>query len=203
MAVDASELAIGASLFQVVENVKHPICFYSKNQKRYSTIVRQCGFSASTLVRNQWKFSQTTIFFISFNEWPITIRNCYVGVQNYNSTTWKFATERVVTIWCQTAKSATLCFVITLFMSLPSSRFAYACILLYKCAFATQFVTVSSTLCTRTILLSLLFSENLFDFALFQYTIAYLVLMINIVIVITLVNSVLYRHLFALVRGSR
>jgi len=45
MAVDASELAIGASLFQVVDDVEHPICFYSKkldcHQKRYSTIEKE------------------------------------------------------------------------------------------------------------------------------------------------------------------
>jgi len=45
MAVDAFELAIGALLFQVVENVEHPICFYTKkldcHQKRYSTIEKE------------------------------------------------------------------------------------------------------------------------------------------------------------------
>jgi len=45
MAVDASELAIGASLFQIVADVEHPICFYSKkldcHQKRYSTIEKE------------------------------------------------------------------------------------------------------------------------------------------------------------------
>jgi len=45
MAVDAFELAIGASLFQVVDNVEHPICFYNKkldcHQKQYSTIEKE------------------------------------------------------------------------------------------------------------------------------------------------------------------
>ena len=57
MAVDAFELAISASLFQVVENVEHPICFYTKkldcHQKRYSTI----GKEALALALAVWLFS--------------------------------------------------------------------------------------------------------------------------------------------------
>jgi len=45
LAVDASDLAVGATLFQVVENIEHPVCFYSKkldiHQKRYSTIEKE------------------------------------------------------------------------------------------------------------------------------------------------------------------
>ena len=45
MAVDASDIAIGATLFQVVDGLEHPICYYSKkldcHQKRYSTIEKE------------------------------------------------------------------------------------------------------------------------------------------------------------------
>jgi len=45
MAVDASEVAIGATLSQIVDSVEHPICFYSKkldcHQKRYSTVEKE------------------------------------------------------------------------------------------------------------------------------------------------------------------
>ena len=45
LAVDASDLAIGATLFQVFNGLEHPICYYSKkldtHQKRYSTIEKE------------------------------------------------------------------------------------------------------------------------------------------------------------------
>ena len=45
LTVDASDLAIGAMLFQVADGLEHPICFYSKkldaHQKRYSTIEKE------------------------------------------------------------------------------------------------------------------------------------------------------------------
>ena len=45
LTVDASDLAIGATLFQVIEGLEHPICYYSKkldtHQKRYSTIEKE------------------------------------------------------------------------------------------------------------------------------------------------------------------
>ena len=45
MAVDASNIAIGANLFQVVDGIEHPICFYSKkldmHQQRYSTVEKE------------------------------------------------------------------------------------------------------------------------------------------------------------------
>jgi len=45
LSVDASDLAIGATLFQVVDGLEHPICFYSKkldtHQRRYSTIEKE------------------------------------------------------------------------------------------------------------------------------------------------------------------
>jgi hypothetical protein len=45
MAVDASDLAIGATLFQEVDGIEHPVCFYSRkldqHQKRYSTVEKE------------------------------------------------------------------------------------------------------------------------------------------------------------------
>ena len=45
LAVDASNVAIGANLFQVIEKVEHPICYYSKrldiHQQRYSTVEKE------------------------------------------------------------------------------------------------------------------------------------------------------------------
>ena len=45
LSVDASDLAVGATLFQMVDGLEHPICFYSKkldhHQKRYSTIEKE------------------------------------------------------------------------------------------------------------------------------------------------------------------
>ena len=39
LTVDASDLAVGATLFQVVDGLEHPICYFSKkldiHQKRY------------------------------------------------------------------------------------------------------------------------------------------------------------------------
>jgi len=45
LAVDASDVAIGAVLFQVVDGIEHPICYFSKkldcHQKRYSTVKKE------------------------------------------------------------------------------------------------------------------------------------------------------------------
>jgi len=45
LAVDASNVAIGANLFQLNENIEHPVCFYSKrlnrHQQRYSTVEKE------------------------------------------------------------------------------------------------------------------------------------------------------------------
>jgi hypothetical protein len=45
LAVDASDRAIGANLFQEIDGVEHPICYYSKkldiHQRRYSTIEKE------------------------------------------------------------------------------------------------------------------------------------------------------------------
>jgi hypothetical protein len=45
MACDASEKSIGAYLFQIVDNMEHPICYFSRSlndhQRRYSTIEKE------------------------------------------------------------------------------------------------------------------------------------------------------------------
>jgi len=45
MSVDASDVATGSVLFQTVEGIDHPICFFSKNldshQRHYSTIKKR------------------------------------------------------------------------------------------------------------------------------------------------------------------
>ena len=45
LAVDASDVAIGAVLFQEVDEIEHPICYFSKkldcHQKRYSTVEKE------------------------------------------------------------------------------------------------------------------------------------------------------------------
>jgi hypothetical protein len=45
MAVDSSNLAIGANLFQTVDGIEHPICYYSRkldvHQQKYSTIEKE------------------------------------------------------------------------------------------------------------------------------------------------------------------
>ena len=45
MSVDASDVATGSVLFQTVEGIDHPICFYSKkldsHQRHYSTIEKE------------------------------------------------------------------------------------------------------------------------------------------------------------------
>jgi hypothetical protein len=45
IAVDASNMAIGAYLFQTVDGIEHPICYYSKkldvHQQKYSTVEKE------------------------------------------------------------------------------------------------------------------------------------------------------------------
>ena len=52
--VDASDVAIGAYLFQVYDNVEHPVCYYSKRlskcQQRYSTVEKE-AFALLSAVR--------------------------------------------------------------------------------------------------------------------------------------------------------
>jgi hypothetical protein len=84
VAVDASNVAIGANLFQVVDNVEHPVCYYSKrldvHQKRYSTVEKE-ALALVTAVRT---------FSPYFGSQPITVYTDHSPLQfvqrmsNYN-----------------------------------------------------------------------------------------------------------------------
>lgn len=54
VAVDASNTAIGANLFQLVDELEHPVCYFSKklniHQQRYSTVEKE-AFALLTAVR--------------------------------------------------------------------------------------------------------------------------------------------------------
>ena len=54
VAVDASDVAIGAYVFQTVENMEHPICHYSKrlnvHQQNYATVEKE-AFALLSAVR--------------------------------------------------------------------------------------------------------------------------------------------------------
>ena len=45
LAVDASDIAVVAALFQVIDGIEHPVCYYSKklvaHQKTYSTVEKE------------------------------------------------------------------------------------------------------------------------------------------------------------------
>ena len=53
IAIDASDVAIGASLMQHYDGIDHPVCYYSKNstlsKKKYSTIEKECLALKSTV----------------------------------------------------------------------------------------------------------------------------------------------------------
>jgi hypothetical protein len=67
LAVDASAVAIGANLFQVIDSIEHPVCYYSKrlniHQQRYSTVEKE----ALALV------TATRVFSVYFGSQPITV----------------------------------------------------------------------------------------------------------------------------------
>ena len=113
LTVDASDLAVGATLFQLVENIEHPVCFYSKkldiHQQRYSTIekealglvlaVRYFSVYFGTGVVTVYTDHNPLLF---YSGWPTTIRNCCVGVWNSNSITLTLCIVLVKTICCLT-----------------------------------------------------------------------------------------------------
>ena len=93
VAVDASNVAIGANLFQVVDNVEHPVCYYSKrldiHQKRYSTVEKE-ALALVTAVRT---------FSPYFGSQPITVYTDHSPLQfvqrmsNYNQKLLRWALE--------------------------------------------------------------------------------------------------------------
>lgn len=67
VAVDASNVAIGAYLFQTINDIEHPICFYSKrlnvHQQNYATVEKE-AFALLSAVR---------IFNVYFGSHPVTV----------------------------------------------------------------------------------------------------------------------------------
>ena len=93
IAVDVSNVAIGANLFQVVDNVEHPVCYFSKrldvHQKRYFTVEKE----ALALVTAVCTFSPY------FGSQPITVYTDHSPLQfvqrmsNYNQKLLRWALE--------------------------------------------------------------------------------------------------------------
>jgi hypothetical protein len=67
LAVDASAVAIGANLFQVIDGIEHPVCYYSKrlniHQQRYSTVEKE-AFALVTASR---------VFSVYFGSQPVIV----------------------------------------------------------------------------------------------------------------------------------
>ena len=93
LAVDASDVAIGANLFQIVDGVEHPICYYSKrlnvHQQRYSTIEKE-ALALLLATRN---------FSVYFGTQPVTVYTDHSPLQflknmsNYNQKLLRWSLE--------------------------------------------------------------------------------------------------------------
>jgi len=93
LAVDASNVAIGANLFQVVDNIEHPVCYYSKrlniHQQRYSTVEKE-ALGLVLAVR---------VFSPYFGAQPVTVYTDHSPLQfiqrmsNYNQKLLRWALE--------------------------------------------------------------------------------------------------------------
>ena len=93
IAVDASNVAIGANLFQVVDGVEHPVCYYSKkldvHQQRYSTVEKE-ALALLSAVRT---------FSPYFGSQPVTVFTDHSPLQfvqrmsNYNQKLLRWALE--------------------------------------------------------------------------------------------------------------
>jgi hypothetical protein len=78
VAVDASDQAMGATLFQVCDGIEHPICFISKkldvHQRNYSTVEKE-ALSLVTAVR---------AFSVYFGAAPVTVYTDHSPLQFIN-----------------------------------------------------------------------------------------------------------------------
>ena len=93
IAVDASAVALGANIFQVIEGIEHPIAYYSKrlniHQQRYST-VEQEALALITACR---------VFSVYFGSQPITVYSDHSPLQfiqkmaNYNQKLLRWSLE--------------------------------------------------------------------------------------------------------------
>jgi len=76
--VDASNVAIGAYLFQVIDGIEHPVCYYSKRfseaQSRYSTIEKE-ALALLTAVR---------VFRVYFGTDPVKVYTDHSPLQFLN-----------------------------------------------------------------------------------------------------------------------
>jgi len=76
--VDASNVAIGAYLFQVIDGIEHPVCYYSKRfsaaQSRYSTIEKE-ALALLTAVR---------VFRVYFGNDPVKVYTDHSPLQFLN-----------------------------------------------------------------------------------------------------------------------
>jgi len=93
IAVDASAVAIGANLLQVVDGIEHPICYYSKrlnsHQQNYATIEKE-ALALVLAVR---------IFSVYFGAQPVTVYSDHSPLQflknmaNYNQKLLRWSLE--------------------------------------------------------------------------------------------------------------
>jgi hypothetical protein len=93
LAVDASNVAIGSNLFQVIDGIEHPICFFSKrldqHQQRYSTVEKE----ALALVLS------VRVFSVYFGNQPVTVYTDHSPLQfiqrmsNFNQKLLRWALE--------------------------------------------------------------------------------------------------------------
>jgi hypothetical protein len=78
LAVDASDIAIGANLFQVIDGVEHPLCYYSKrldvHQRHYSTVEKE----ALALL------TATRVFSVYFGSQSVTVYTDHSPLQFIN-----------------------------------------------------------------------------------------------------------------------
>jgi len=93
LAVDASDMAIGAVLIQEVDGIEHPICYYSKklncHQKRYSTMEKEVLgliLAVRTLGHLQSVCTPIIARCISYGRCPPITRSCSFGVWSWTST---------------------------------------------------------------------------------------------------------------------
>jgi hypothetical protein len=93
IAVDASNVAVGANLFQVVDGLEHPVCYYSKrldiHQQRYSTVEKEAlGLVLAVRVFSPYFGSQPVTVYTDHS--PLQFIN---KMSNYNQKLLRWALE--------------------------------------------------------------------------------------------------------------
>jgi len=100
MAVHASDVAVGACLFQTVDGIEQPICYLSKklnkHYRNYSTVEKELeafGLLFATRACSVYFVTSPVVVFPDHSllqflqRMSIVIRNSYVGILSYRSTT--------------------------------------------------------------------------------------------------------------------